>query len=231
MLRWPFTPRWSEEPEDADAFTSRHDKVYTRTAALHAWAVARLPVWRTWLSSTLPELRGPRILEVAVGTGYLLDACAARHRVVGLDLNRSLLRATRARLAASGHDAPLVRGDAGRLPFGAQRFDDVLCTMALSGFPRAEPVLREMRRVLRPDGRLVLLDVAPPRDANLLGSALVALWKRAGDVIRDVPPLLERAGLRLELEREVGGHGSVHLYRARPAPGTGARAASPGTGR
>jgi ubiquinone/menaquinone biosynthesis C-methylase UbiE len=100
-----------------------------------------------------------------------------------------------------------------RLPFREASFDCVVNTMAFSGYPRAVPVVAEFRRVLRPSGRLLLLDVAYPRDENTLGMALIGLWRLTGDVIRDVGPLLEDGGFRVE-EHEVGGFGSVHLYRA-----------------
>jgi SAM-dependent methyltransferase len=216
VSRRPLGPRWSPEPEDPAAFTRSHDLLYTRFAALYGWAVPRLPFWKTWLHSVLPHLRGPRVLEVAIGPGSLLRHYADHFEAVGVDLNRRMLETARSALATRGIYAPLVRADAVRLPFHDQRFDCVVITMALSGLPRAAAAVAEFRRVLRPDGRLVLLDVAYPRERNALGVALTEIWKMAGDVVRDVGSLLDAAGFRFE-EREVGGFGSVHLYVATPA--------------
>lgn len=216
MSRSPFGPRWSPEPEDPAAFTRSRDRAYTRLAALYGWAVPRLPVWKTWLLEVLPHLRGPRVLEVAIGPGFLLPRYADRFEVVGIDRNRRMLETARSALATRGLSASLVRADAVRLPFRDERFDCVLITMALSGLPRAAAAVTEFRRVLRPDGRLVLLDVTYPHRRNALGVALAEFWKLAGDVVRDVGSLLGAAGFHFE-EREVGGFGSVHLYVATPA--------------
>ena len=158
------------------------------------------------------------MLEVAIGPGYLLGRYADRFEAVGVDFNRRMLETARATLATGGISAPLVRADAVRLPFRDASFDCVVNTMALSGFPRATAAVAEFRRVLRRDGRLVLLDVAYPRDGNALGMGLAELWKLTGDLVRDSGALLAAAGFRVE-EREVGGFGSVHLYLSTPDNG------------
>ena len=69
--------------------------------------------------------------------------------------------------------------------------------MAFSGYPDGHKALSELARVLRPNGRLVIIDVNYPADANRLGTALVELWKRSGDLIRDMHALFtERASTR-----------------------------------
>ena len=60
----------------------------------------------------------------------------------------------------------------------------------------------------------MILDVNFPCDGNRLGDALVGLWKRTGDQIRDMNALLDRFGFDAS-DSEVGGFGSVHLYVAR----------------
>lgn len=175
----------------------------------------RLPVWKTWLHTALPHLKGTRVLEVAIGPGYLLSQYAGRFNAVGVDINRRMLETARSALTRCGICVPLVRADAARLPFRDATFDSVVNTMALSGLPRAMPVLAEFRRVLHREGRLVLLDVSYPRDENTLGTGLTELWKLTGDVVRDIGPLLATAGFRFD-EHEVGAFGSVHLYVATP---------------
>lgn len=215
MPRRSFERRWSSEPDDPELFTREHDRLYTRFAKLYGWAVPRLPVWKTWLHAALPHLRGPRVLEVAIGPGYLLSQYAERFEAVGMDINRRMLETTRSMLEARGKSAPLVRADAAHLPFRDESFDSVVSTMALSGFPRAMPVLLEIRRILRSPGTLVLVDVSFPRDGNRLGTVVTELWKLTGDVVRDVGETLTGAGFRFD-EHEIGGFGSVHLYLARP---------------
>ena len=85
--------------------------------------------------------------------------------------------------------------------------------MAFSGYPDGVAALNEMGRVLKPDGRLVLVDVNYPQDRNRLGMALTKFWMASGDLIRDMGPLFEESGWKFQ-EEEIGGFGSVHLYVA-----------------
>jgi ubiquinone/menaquinone biosynthesis C-methylase UbiE len=205
--------RHTGEPADAHAFTSSFDAVYTRTARIYDVAVKLLPIWRRWLLQALPYLEGPRVLEVSFGTGWLLARYAGRCDAHGLDRNARMVAIARANLARVGLSARLVQGDVAALPYPDQTFDTVVSTMAFSGYPDAARALAEIRRVLRPDGRLVIIDVAHPHDGNQVGTALVRFWQWTGDVIRDLPDLLEDAGFRAT-DEEVGGWGSVHRYVA-----------------
>ncbi len=221
----PVVRRYSEEPQDPRAFSRAFDRFYTRAAPTYDWAVRVLPVWKTWLRHALPHLAGPRVLEVSFGTGWLMTQYAGRFEVHGVDLNRRMVATAGRSLRRCGLRAERVQGDVAALPYASGCFDTVLSTMAFSGYPDARGALGEMLRVLRPEGRLVLIDVNFPADANPLGRALTELWKRAGDLVRDMDALLREAGLEFS-DREIGGAGSVHLYvasRQRPvAPPTGA---------
>jgi phosphatidylethanolamine/phosphatidyl-N-methylethanolamine N-methyltransferase len=119
---------------------------------------------------------GETILEVAVGTGRLLASLVVKPGIgsaVGLDLSRAMLRRAQARFRRPGRPAPtFCQGDALRLPFAAGTFDllincymlDLMEETALPG------VLAGFARVLRPGGRLVLVNM------TLLGRLLNPLW-------------------------------------------------------
>ncbi len=121
--------------------------------------------WAFYVQATIREtlgrmdLRpGDRILDVACGTGALLQAI--RHadpeaRLSGTDLSAEMLAVARRRLGAT---ADLRPGRADALPFDDGAFDVVVSTNAFHFFPRPEAALREMWRVLRPGGRLVVTD-------------------------------------------------------------------------
>ncbi|MFS8203860.1 class I SAM-dependent methyltransferase [Streptomyces sp. CWNU-52B] len=113
-----------------------------------AWA-ARLRGW-------LP--RGPAdVLDLGCGTGSLsLLASEARHRVTGVDLSPRMVGLARAKLA--GRDAAFLVGDATAPPVGEQRFDAVLVRHVLWTLPEPGRVLRHWRGLLRPGGRLVLVE-------------------------------------------------------------------------
>ncbi|UOE19821.1 class I SAM-dependent methyltransferase [Thermobifida halotolerans] len=104
------------------------------------------------------QARG-RVLEVAVGTGRNLAHYSDKvDEVVGIDLSPGML--AQARIAADRVDFPveLREEDARTLPFPDESFDTVVCTLALCEIPDQAATLAEMRRVLRPGGRLLLLD-------------------------------------------------------------------------
>ncbi len=109
---------------------------------------------RVWACS---RARGD-VLEVAVGTGLNLPAYPAETKVTGLDLSPAMLDVARRRAVELGVDVDLREGDAHELPFGDESFDTVVCTFSLCNIPDVDRAIGEMKRVLKPGGRLVLVD-------------------------------------------------------------------------
>ena len=113
-----------------------------------------------WRKSTIAQLRlppGSLVLDLGCGTGDLARSLhARRQRVVGVDLSLGMLAAARAPAV------PLVQGDAVALPFARASFDGVVSGFAVRNFADLPGVLDELGRVLRPGGRLALLEVGEP---------------------------------------------------------------------
>jgi ubiquinone/menaquinone biosynthesis C-methylase UbiE len=153
----------------------------------------------------LHETSTRRVLDIGCGTGQLatrihkgLPAAA----IVGCDFSAGMLE----RAAARADAINWVRGDAGRLPFHDGSFDAVVSTEAFHWFPDQERALRELYRVLRPGGRLLLALVNPPTvlfsEVMHVGSRLVGepfYWPTTRQMRRRV----ENAGFDVQRQQRI----------------------------
>lgn len=98
------------------------------------------------------------VLEVAVGTGLNLKAYPRDVTLTGIDLSGAMLEIARSRATEVGRTATLQQADAHELPFDDALFDTVVCTFGLCAIPDDSRAIAEMTRVLRPGGRLILVD-------------------------------------------------------------------------
>jgi len=99
-----------------------------------------------------------RVLEVAVGTGRDLPFYPAEVHLTGIDLSPAMLDIARQRAADLGLDVDLRIGNAEELPFDDAAFDTAVCALSLCTIPDPAAAIGEMKRVLVPGGRLLLLD-------------------------------------------------------------------------
>lgn len=97
-------------------------------------------------------------LEVAVGTALNLPHYPDGVRLTGIDLSPEMLAIARTRAAETGREIELREADAHSLPFADSSFDTVVCTYSLCNIPDPERAVSEMRRVLLPGGKLILVD-------------------------------------------------------------------------
>ncbi|HQU46870.1 MAG: hypothetical protein B7Z73_09095 [Planctomycetia bacterium 21-64-5] len=163
--------------------------------------------WRKYIDATLAlateplELTGhERILDVGCGTGELERRLFERWptlHATGVDVSPNMLR----HAAEKGVSAALLAGEADRLPLADGSFDLVICANAFHYFRRPECSLAEMRRVLRPKGRLVLVDWCD----DYLSCKVCSLWLRWTDPAfhrtyteRACREMLERSGFAVE---------------------------------
>jgi demethylmenaquinone methyltransferase/2-methoxy-6-polyprenyl-1,4-benzoquinol methylase len=224
-------------PEEQKA--KRVEEVFDRVAGrydlmndLMSFGMHRL--WKAFAVSVARVRPGERILDVASGSGDLARAFAARGAQVWMsDINGPMLARGRDRLLDAGHMTPAVRCDAERLPFGNASFDCVSVGFGLRNMTRKDAALAEMARVLRPGGRLLVLEFSqvwkPLQKPYDLYSFGVLPWlgeKVAGDAaayrylaesIRMHPDqqalaaMMERAGLeRVEYFNLAAGAVAVH---------------------
>ncbi|MFN2525129.1 MAG: class I SAM-dependent methyltransferase [Actinomycetota bacterium] len=97
-------------------------------------------------------------LEVAIGTGLNLPHYPPDVRLTGVDLTPEMLTVAQGRARSIGRDIDLMEADAQALPFGDASFDTVVCTYAMCSVLDEVQAIAEMKRVLRPGGRLILVD-------------------------------------------------------------------------
>ncbi len=118
--------------------------------------------WKAFAVAKSGVRPGQRVLDVAGGTGDLAAAFARRVGETGQvwlsDINGAMLGIGRDRLIDRGLDLPSVQCDAEQLPFADERFDIVSVAFGLRNMTHKDRALAEMRRVLKPGGRLLVLE-------------------------------------------------------------------------
>ena len=147
---------------------------YDRVGA--AMSFGQDPRWRRALVDSMKPRTGTRILDVATGTGMVAFGLAARGaEVVGLDQSEAMLGAARARLdrtpALAGR-MTFIAGEAEALPFADGEFDALSFTYLLRYVDDRAATMRELARVVKPGGRIGMVEFGVPGDP-----ALRALWR------------------------------------------------------
>ena len=204
-----------------DEATSLTQKRYDRQAGLfdfweapiEALAFKRLRK-RLW-----GEVRGRSHLEVGVGTGKNLRYHPEGARSVAVDISPRMLRRAATRAERLGLGIDLVLADAQRLPFRDGAFDAAAATFVFCSVPHPVLGLREVRRVLRPDGKLHLLEHVRARNpiVGKLMDWMNPLWVRVSgaNINRDTVANVQRAGFALD-SVESRGFGMLRLIRGAP---------------
>jgi ubiquinone/menaquinone biosynthesis C-methylase UbiE len=208
--------------------TVRVRAVYDREAARYD-SMIRIPErllfsgGRRWAAS---EARGD-VLEIAVGTGRNFRHYRPEVRITGQDISAAMLNIARGRGQALGREIGLGVSDAQTLPFADEQFDSVVSTLALCTIPDERRALAEAYRVLRPGGRLILLEHvrSPQPFVRALQRLLEPLANRyAGDhLLRDPVDHLSRLGFSLDYcaRSRAGIVERVVAHKKHSYPGTG----------
>jgi demethylmenaquinone methyltransferase / 2-methoxy-6-polyprenyl-1,4-benzoquinol methylase len=157
MARFTMPDALPEGDEKVTAVRGMFDAIAPRYDLVNRIMTFRLDVrWRRLAVGSLALRRGSVVIDLACGTGDLCrEIDAAGLTAVGADLSYGMLAAART-------DAPLLQGDALRMPVRPGIVDGVTCGFALRNFVELAPFLAELARVLRPGGRIALLEVATP---------------------------------------------------------------------
>ncbi len=124
--------------------------------------------WRRKAIRTLDVVEPKQILDIATGTGDLAIAASRRFpaaQITGADISAGMLEIGRKKLASLGLSARITlrQADSEKLPFADGEFDAVTCAYGVRNFEHLEAGLRDMQRVLRPGGRLAVLEFSRPK--------------------------------------------------------------------
>ncbi len=156
----------------------------------------------------VPEVEG-RVLEIGIGSGLNLPFYSDTVKsVVGIDPSPELLAMARKRADKAPFATELVNAPAEDMPFESASFDTVLTTWTLCSIGEPLVALAEMRRVLKPAGRLVFVEHGRARSPSVIAwqNRLNPLWRRVFggcNLNREIDALIEDRGFAIaELETE-----------------------------
>ena len=164
----------------------------------------------------LKEAKG-EILEVAVGSGRNLPYYSKECRITAVDFSSNMLKLAKRLAKRRGISAKFLIGNAEKLPFKSKKFDFVIDGLGLCTFPNPVKALREMARVCKKNGKILLLEHGQSKNKLL---SRFQFWrekrrKEFGCSIRDHEDIVKTAGLKIE---RITRHffGIFYLIVARP---------------
>jgi len=163
--------------EDTTALTLQTRKMFTSIAPRYDFLNRLLSVgqdkyWRQRAIDLLDPMENERILDVATGTGDMVIEVAKRNlsvRIFGIDFSQRMLDLGRIKIARNGYNqaVSLQIGSGECLPFADESFDGVICAFGIRNFADMQLGLREFFRVLKPGGRIVVLEFSIPQNQFL----------------------------------------------------------------
>jgi len=196
---------WSTGPMLAVMATSHPAKLeHPVVAALYdayMWPQERMG-FRRQRRRMAGEARG-RVLEVAAGTGLTFPFYTRAQEVIAIDPDPAMLKRARGRAVNASCPVRLQQVDAESLPFADGEFDTIVIAFGLCTIPHPETALREVRRVLKPDGRLLFLEHVRStgrRHARLQDLAAPA-WRRLTGGCHPNRPSVEAIEREFEIDR------------------------------
>lgn len=200
----------SDRAEAAARYFSAHAEVWDSIRSLH---VAESAVERA-IEEALGDQPVGRLLDIGTGTGRMLELLGPKSlQAIGVDKSSDMLRVARVKLEAAGIASSLRQADMYALPLGDRSADSVVIHQVLHYAQNPAAALAEAARVLRPGGRLLVVDFAAhdredlrARDAHLrLGFTDEAMtgWLRAAGLDPDFTRHLEGGELTVTLWRGV----------------------------
>ncbi len=173
-----------------------------------------------WRRKIWSQVRGPIILEVGVGTGKNMPYYPSGMQITAIDLTPGMLDRARMRATNLIQDVDLLLGDVQRLKFYDDSFDSAVATCVFCSVPDPILGLRELNRVVKPGGRILLLEhvrIDHPIIGRVMDFLNPLVVRLAGaNINRDTVEAVRHAGLDIESIEHLGPMKMVKLIVARP---------------
>jgi ubiquinone/menaquinone biosynthesis C-methylase UbiE len=173
-----------------------------------------------WRQDLWRRVGGPRILEVGVGTGKNMPHYPKDAQVTAIDLSPAMLQRAKAKAASAGNAVDLRLMDAQHMDFPDASFDTVVSTCVFCSVPDAVRGLREVRRVTRPGGQILLLEHmrSPNRRVGFLMDLLnpVVVRIMGANINRQTVENVIAAGLTIVRVDDLALGGIVKMIEATP---------------
>ena len=163
--------------EDTTKFTLQNREMFTAIAPRYDFlnwllSVGQDKYWRKQAVDLLDPIRRDHILDVATGTCDIVIEIAKRNlavRIFGIDFSQRMLELGKAKVSRNNYDKSISFqiGSGEHLPFANESFDGVVCAFGIRNFANVKRGLREFYRVLKPGGRIVILEFSVPQNQFL----------------------------------------------------------------
>ncbi len=196
---------------------------YNRLAPIYDWleAFAEAFSFRRWRERLWEQVKGQKILEVGVGTGKNMPYYPPQAQVTAIDLSDRMVDRARDKAQRLGLEVDVREMDAQRLDFPDDSFDAAVATFVFCSVPDPVLGLRELARVVRPGGQIILLEHMRAENPSLgrlmdwLNPLVVRIM--GANINRRTVDNVQRAGLKLEQVDDLSASGIVKLMVAEPA--------------
>ena len=149
--------------------------------AYHAWPLIYSNLtqllsfgqWEQWQSKVFEDISGHKILEIGVGPGKLLLKLVQKgYDITGIELRRGMAFEARRRLKRAGYLSQILQQNIEKLPFDNEIFDCIVLTFVLAEITHLEKAILEMKRVLKKNGKVIIIAGGIPQDNNLIARIL-----------------------------------------------------------